>query len=101
MTTATLINQHDYMTVKAKFSKEVNANLTYSRYRMKLSGKGLTIDQMHALLNPFDAIRQRMDKKELPEYPTVGDMMNDVRRMAEQSPSVDVFVAKLMAVATK
>lgn len=100
MTTAKLINQHDYMTVKAKFSPDVNANLTFSRFRMKLSGKGLTIDQMRALLNPFDAIRQRMNKKELPQYKNPGDMMEDVRLMAEQSPTVDVLIQKLIAVAT-
>lgn len=96
MTTAKLLEKHDYLTVTAVFSKDLRANLTFSRYGMKASGKGLTVPQTRALLEPFDKLRRLWDKKLRPDYKNPGDLMRAVLKMAEQSDTPEAFAAKLV-----
>jgi len=96
MATATLINQHDYMTVRAKFHyllADVKLNLTLSRSGLKISAAGVEAKELKAVMDAFDKAWSAK------AFGDNGKFMAAVLEAAKAAATVADFLAALQAMA--
>lgn len=80
------VNNHDFISLRLTTSK-ANLNLSLSRSGIKVSGKGLTTDQMRKAMTWFDRIV--MDK----QYKSYGDSFDVIEKFLRSCTTIEQAIA--------